>query len=33
MIDYSKILKEKGIKDIIFVGIAFYGKLVKVARN
>ena len=30
---YDVNLKEKGIKDIIFVGVAFYGKLVKVARN
>ena len=30
---YDVNLKEKGIKDIIFVGMAFYGKLVKVARN
>ena len=30
---YDVNLKEKGIKGIIFVGIAFYGKLVKVARN
>ena len=30
---YDVNLKEKGIKDIIFVGVTFYGKLVKVARN
>ena len=30
---YDVNLKEKGIKGIIFVGIAFYAKLVKVARN
>ena len=30
---YDVNLKEKGIKNIIFIGVAFYGKLVKVARN
>jgi len=30
---YDINLKEKGIKNIIFIGMAFYGKLVKVARN
>ena len=28
---YDTTLKERGIKDIIFVGIAFFGKLVKIS--